>query len=206
MVKVTLKTNRFDRRAELAPPAGAMKKIFDGLSSRPLVNAFDLEEMGLVFDALPDLKFPITSAGHLLDQLGASEIVVHDITLSPSRLVKYMPAYYFPIVSHDNLIEKIGELMRANRQPVEPGEVAAIRRQLPPLRYPIKSGAELLQMLGDGRAYRFQGGKVNVRAAVDQIPAKIFPIVSDSDLDMKLQYLVNRRPLIVGHRGVFERP
>jgi hypothetical protein len=206
MVKITRKANRFDRRAELVPPEGALRKIFDSVASRPLVNAFDLEEMGPVFDALPEFKFPITSAGHLLDQLATAEMVVHGIALSASRLIKYMPAYYFPIVSHDNLIEKIGEVMRANRPPVDPGEVAAIRRQLPPLRYPIKSGAELVQVLGEERAYRFQGGKVNVRAAVQQIPEKLFPILSDADLDMKLRYLVNRRPLIVGHQAVFERP
>jgi hypothetical protein len=63
-----------------------------------------------------------------------------------------------------------------------------------------------VQVLGEERAYRFQGGKVNVRAAVQQIPEKLFPILSDADLDMKLRYLVNRRPLIVGHQAVFERP
>lgn len=201
-----LKPNHFDRRAELSPASLALRKIFDALHSRPYVNGFDLdEEMAPLFEALPEFKFPITSAGHLLDQLAHANIVVHGIAVDPSRLIKYMPAYYFPIVSYDNLIEKMGEVIRANRPPVDPGEVDAIRRQLPPLHFPIKSGAELAKLLGDERTYRFQGGKINVHAAVQLIPERLFPIVSDADLNMKIRYLVSHRRLIVGHQPIFEQ-
>ncbi len=194
-------TSRHDGRKALSVDSPALRKIIDGLSSRPLVNDFDASELAAIFEALPELKFPVTSAGHLLDQLAGHRLVVHRIELDPARMAKYVPAHYFPIWSYDNLIEKMAELVRANRPVVDTeAEVKALRRQIPALKYPIKSANDLIQALGTTRTYRFLGGAVDVKQAVSHIPDKLFPIDSDKDLDLKLAYLINRRPLIVGHR------
>ncbi len=190
-----------DARASLKVASVALRKIIDGLPNRPLVNDFDADELGAVFDALPQLDFPVTSAGHLLDQLAGHRMSVHGIEIDPARMVKFVPAYYFPLWTADNLIEKMAELVRANRPTVDiESEVKALRRQIPALHYPVRSATDLLKALGSTRTYRFQGGTVEVKRAVSQIPDNLFPIESDSDLDRKLAFLVNRRPLIVGHQ------
>jgi len=197
-------SSSFDQRRGLRPTTAGLRKVFEALTTRPLVNEFDLEEMAPLFEVLPELKFPITSAGHFLDQLEPHKLVVHQIAVRPTRMIKYMPAYYFPIWSYDNLIEKMAELIRANRPVVAPGEVDAIKRQLPQLRYPIASAEALMKILGTQRTYRFEGGRVNIKMAVKLIPEKVFPITSDADLERKLRYLVNRRPLITGHERILE--
>jgi hypothetical protein len=201
MVNAKAKRSLYDTRDSIKVDSPALRKIIDQSASRPLVNNFDLGELGPVFEVLPELTFPITSAGHLLDQVANTVMTVHDIELDPSRLIKYMPSYYFPISSYDNLIEKLAELVRANRQTVDAkAEVKALRRQIPPLSYPVNSAQDLIDALGTTRTYRFLGGVVDVKQMTGHIPDNLFPIRSDSDLDTKLAYLINRRPLIVGHK------
>lgn len=202
MVSVSANPSRHDNRATLTVDSPVLRKIIDGLVNQPLVNNFDVAELGPVFEVLPELAFPITSAGHLLDQLANTRITVHEIELDPARLVKYMPSYYFPIPTHDNLIEKMAELVRANRQTVDvEAEVKALRRQIPALSFPVNSAQELVKALGTTRTYRFLGGAVDVSQVVKHIPDNLFPISSERDLDTKLTYLINRRPLIVGHKS-----
>jgi hypothetical protein len=137
----------------------------------------------------------------LADQLAESErdVVIADIPVDVVRMLKYMPAYYFPIVSYDNFIEKAAELVRANRPAVDiPGEAKRLRAQMPELRFPIRNRGELARALA-GRTYRFQGGKVDLRWAFGQVPDTLFPIESDADMDRKLRQLIASRPLITGH-------
>lgn len=207
MVSTRPNPSAHDARATMTVSSPALRKIIDGLSSRPLVNDFDLSELGPVFEALPQVSFPVTSAGHLLDQLAKSSLKVLDIEVDAARLVKHMPAYYFPVASYDNLVEKMAELVRANRPEVDAeAEVKALRRQLPALKYPLNSAQELVKALGTTRTYRFLGGAVDVNQVVKHIPDKLFPIRSDDDLNIKLTYLINRRPLIVGHKPATKGP
>lgn len=167
----------------------------------PLVGAADLEEIAKVFAGIPGLEFPIGSAGELIEKLGGAErrFQIAGVDVNHLRMIKYVPAYYFPIVSVENFIEKMAELVRANRKAVDvPKELHTLRHQLGHLKFPIGNHAELLAMLRESRQqFTFQGGPVDPEKIMGRIPPTIFPIESLKDLETKVAELMLNRPLIV---------
>lgn len=166
----------------------------------PLVHEADLLEIEKVFKSMPDLKFPINSAAELVEKLGGSGKLyeIAEVKVDPLRMIKYMPAYYFPIASMENYIEKMAELVRANRKKVDlPTELAAINEKLPRLKFPIKSGEDLYGQLQDKGQYRFQGRSVESKSMIARIPAQMYPFKSQKDFEQKIMYTMMYKPLII---------
>src|ERR1700693_4013063 len=135
--------SKFDHR-NASDYAAQVQKI-PTLQHQPHIGRMDLQEVVTIMQAIPPLKFPINSAGALLDALGRGKTVkIVGLDVDPARMIKYVPAYYFPIVSSENFVEKMAELIRANRSKVDPKEqVEAIRKALPSLKFPITSPDQL---------------------------------------------------------------
>ncbi len=187
---------QFDRRNN--PVTDELIKKLPRVKHRPLVSVSDLEEVEKVFRALPELDFPINSAGELIDKLGKKDIKIAGVPVDPLRMIKYMPAYYFPIASVENLTEKMAELIRSNRKQVDlPRELAAIRRQLPPLKFPVDDADGFLKMIGTRSRYQFRGREVMAEEMVKRLPKGFFPVRSQEDLERKIAYVMANRPLIV---------
>jgi hypothetical protein len=167
-----------------------------------LVGAADLREIVKVFASLPDLEFPINSAGEFIEKLGGSDktLAMAGIEVDPMRMIKYMPAYYFPIPTIENFIEKLAELVRANRKQVNiPKELETIRHQLPEMRFPIENAGELVRMLGSRHRYKFQGRDVYPEEIIKRIPAEFFPVASKREFESKIIRLMAALPLIEKH-------
>lgn len=170
--------------------------------SRPYVGPTEFAEVEKVLVALPAMEYPIASAGELIEKLGGdgARIPIEGVEVSPRRMVKYMPAWYFPIVDEANFIEKMAELVRLNRKPVNiPEELASLREQLPSLEFPIQNTEHLLDMVGPDTRYIFRGRPVSAREIMHRIPADVFPIDSQDDFEFKIGRLMGTRPLITGH-------
>ena len=166
----------------------------------PLVTGADLVEVLKVLQVLPELKFPINSGGQLIAELGGAgqRYDVVGVTMSPLRMIKYMPAHYFPIASMENFVEKLAELINQNRPQIDvQAELTGLRRQLPELKFPIASPDELLDLVGSSRRYRFRGGSVRPGEIVKRIPPEMFPIESQVDFNRKIAHLIRTIPLIV---------
>jgi len=194
--------NKFDRRQDLK--AQALFKKIPGLKHTPLVGAADLEEILKVFEAIPEWHFPIESAGQLIDKHGGPDqkLNIAGVEVDPLRMIKYMPAYYFPIVSMENFVEKMAELIRQNRKQVDvPKELenikAQIREQIPEFKFPIPNAEALLKMVSRRQQFTFQGGHVDPKQIMQRIPSDYFPIESEEDFDKKIGQLMSTRPLIV---------
>lgn len=175
-------------------------KRLPGLKHQPLVGAADLEEIEKVFQALPPLDFPINSAGELIDKLGGPDqmLKLADTEVNPMRMIKYMPAYYFPIASMENLIEKMAEMIRQNRKQVDiPRALEDLRRQLPRINYPINDAAAFMHMIGRRGQYRFMGTDIKPAELLKRVPSGFFPLQSQEDLERKVIWLLRRQPLIV---------
>lgn len=170
----------------------------------PLVGSADLRELRVLMPYLEKLEYPINSAGELIEQIGGSDASfdVYDVKVEPMRMIKYMPAYYFPVASLENLVEKMAELVRANRKAVDlPTELAELRRQLPPMRFPIEDRNQLLKQIGTERSFRFQGVPYRPSEVIDRVPESAFPLQSAEDFELKVGELMLHRPLIAGHDG-----
>lgn len=188
--------SRYDVRDD--PRAQELLGKLPSVRFKPVVGAAELEEIVKVFDALPEIEFPVTSAGELIDKLGGSGKMLDIVRVSvdPMRMIKYMPAYYFPIASMENFIEKMAELVRQNRKEVDiPRDLAGIKQQLPSLRYPINSQDDLQRMVGI-RGYKFRGREVTAEQIMHRLPADFFPVRSEEDFDAKVSRLMATRPLI----------
>ena len=165
----------------------------------PLVGSFFLQEIAKVFRALPSLEFPINSAGELIHKLGGEEkmLQMENTEVNPLRMITYMPAYYFPIASMENLVEKMAELIRANKKKVDiPSVLENVRKQLPRMQYPIRNAAEFLKILGERKQYNFGRSTVYPAEMLKRVPEGLFPITSQEDFEKKVLILLHTRPLI----------
>jgi hypothetical protein len=190
--------NRFDVRFD--PEAQEILKRFAAVEFPPLVGVSDLRELEKVFRGLPELQFPINSAGELIEKLGGSEkmLEIEGVEVNLLRMIKYMPAYYFPIASMENFIEKMAELVRANRKKVDtPRVLENIRGQMPEMKYPVPNAKEFLKRLGPERTHRFLGVEVDPKELLQRVPADFFPLRSQRDFEQKVIHLLATRPLIV---------
>jgi hypothetical protein len=170
------------------------------LEHRPLIGVSDLDDLRPLVKAFPGLEFPINSAGELLDQFGGASgtLEVVGMEMEVERKLKFMPAYYFPIASMENLLEKMAELVRQNRKkPDVQKEVANIRRQVPKLAFPIESADALVDQVGADREYEFQGAKVTAADIRHRLPDHVFPIESERDFERKIGALMVTRPIVV---------
>ena len=166
----------------------------------PLVGHFFLQEIAKVFRGLPKLEFPINSAGELIHKLGGDEklLEIEDMEVNPLRMIKYMPAYYFPVASMENLVEKMAELIRANQKQIDiPTVLENLRSQLPKMHYPIRSADEFLEILGKRKQYNFMGQSIYPAEMLKRVPENFFPIESQEELEKKVLLLLHTRPLIV---------
>jgi hypothetical protein len=164
---------------------------------RPLVGPRELEEIALITDALPALQFPINSAGELVDQLGAEKTLpVLGMNVDPVRMLKYMPAYYFPIASYENFVEKMAELVRANRRHVDEKYVGKIKEKVHGVSFPIKNPEELERALVHTPRFNVGGRKMDTRNTIRDLPRTFFPIADQEDLAVKAMRYLRSRPLI----------
>jgi hypothetical protein len=166
---------------------------------RPLVNAGEIVEIFKVFDKLPKLEYPINSAAELIYKLGGKgkTLDIEGMAVDPIRMMKYMPAYYFPIASPENFIEKMVELVRANRKAINvPNEVKNIKNQLPELCYPINNVEQLVKMIGQETKFKFREGSVQVKDVSKYVTADYFPITSEEDFHKKIWHMIVAMPLI----------
>ncbi|GAO45410.1 hypothetical protein [Flavihumibacter petaseus] len=166
----------------------------------PLVHEADLLELEKVFKSIPEMEYPINSGAELIEKLGGSGklYTIAEVTVDPVRMIKYMPAYYFPVASAENLIEKLVELIRANRKKVDiPAELMNLRHQTGNLKFPIKSADELYAQLQDKGQYKFQGRAVDAKMMIGRIPERMFPFKSQTDFEHKIIYTMINKPLIV---------
>jgi hypothetical protein len=166
---------------------------------KPLVGPADLREIEKIFGGLPNLRFPINSAGELIEKLGSGKsLEIVGMTVNPLRMIKYMPFYYFPIASLENFIEKLAQLIRENRKQSDiPRELVRIKRQLGKLRFPISNSEQLLRSVKDRKQVMFQGRPIRLEDLIDRIPSGFFPIRSSEEFDSKVGRAIATRPLIV---------
>jgi hypothetical protein len=163
---------------------------------RPLVGPRDLDEVAAITDVLPDLTFPINSAGELLDQLDET-LPIMGMSVDPVRMIMYMPAHYFPVVSYENFVEKVAELIRANRRQVDtPKTVRKIKEKMRGVKFPIETPEELQRALGDTPHFNVGRRKMDTRRTVGEVPPDFFPIHDQKDLEVKAIRYLRSRPLI----------
>jgi len=172
------------------------------IKGRPHVGAHDLRELLPVLKVLPALTFPVHSAGELLDQLGqGTKHTIRGIAVDPARMIKYMPAYYFPLTSNENLIEKMAELVRNNRRQINPAEHRELLlKHLPKLHFPLKSSAELETALKNVPAFAYGDRKITPKEALGLLPAGFFPVEDEEDLVLKSSRFLASAPLIEAER------
>jgi hypothetical protein len=191
--------NRLDYRHH--PEAEELRRKLPDMRFTPLVGATDLREIAKVFENLPNLDYPINSAGELIEQLAGGEKMLNIVgaEVDLMLIIKRMPAYYFPVASTENFVEKMAELIRANRKQTDvPTQLQSLKRQLPELRFPIDSPDQLLKALGGRRSVVFQGRDVDAKEALNRIvDTDLFPIQSQEDFDRKVAQLMLTRELIV---------
>lgn len=191
--------NRLDYRHH--PEAAELRNKLPEMRFTPLVGATDLREIVRVFENLPSLDYPINSAGELIEQLGGGEkpLDIAGVEVDLLLIIKRMPAYYFPVASTENFVEKMADLIRENRKQTDvPNQLMWIKRQLPTLDFPIKSSEQLLKAFGDRQSIVFQGNEIDVREILNRIhQPTLFPIESQEDFDRKIVGLMATRELIV---------
>jgi len=176
-----------------------LKKI-PKVRHQPLVGAADLREVAKVFEAIPSLTYPINSGAELINQLGGGDKIfkIAEVDVDPVRMIKYMPAYYFPIVSVENFTEKMAELVRANRKQTDvPAALKDVKKQLPKLKFPIGSADELHKALGSTKSVKFGGKALATKDLVGKVRSGFFPLNSQDDFDRKVSELLATRDLIV---------
>ncbi len=168
------------------------------LKQRPLVGHQELQELAVVTDALPELKFPINSAGELLDQIGEGKTLsMLDVKVDPVRMVKYMPAYYFPVASYENFVEKMAELMRANRRQVDaPKYTGKMKEKLRDMKFPIENAAQLEPVAAYTPAFNIGGRKMDTKAMLRELPKEFFPVRNQEDFERKAIRFLRNRPLL----------
>jgi hypothetical protein len=147
------------------PSSVRLRERLQEMVHAPLVDPRALAE---IVDGLRDLQglnLPILSAGHLLDELESltGRFRIAGVETDPEHVAKLMPAYYFPIASYDNLIEKLSELVQGSRSPLE--KISASRPMheiLNSLLFrPIDEREQLIQQLGRERLDCSHGGFVD---------------------------------------------
>jgi len=69
-----------------------------------------LEHLKMIGEFATSLKYPINSFSELVEEIGNRSINIDNRTVKASDLRRLIPAYYFPIVSKDNFVEKANEL------------------------------------------------------------------------------------------------
>lgn len=196
---IMIKNKQFIKIGE---DAETILKRIPNLGHRPLANSIDLIEIEKVMKVLPEFKYPIASAGELIEKLGGhnKQFDIEGMKIVPLRMVKYMPAYYFPIFSKENFIEKMAELLRANRKPVDVPEVMTnLKQKLPKIDYPISSAEDLAEKLGPKTVYKFEGKPVTPERMVKYIPSDYFPINSEDEFHKKIIRWMITRPLLIKH-------
>lgn len=165
---------------------------------RPLVGSHDLEEIAIITGVIPELSFPINSAGEFLDQIGEDKTLsVMGMDVDPVRMIKYMPAYYFPIVSYENLVEKMADLMHANRRRIDiPAYTEKIKEKMKEATFPIRTPEEMERLLWNTPSFNIGGRTMHTRKIIAQLPHDFFPVRDLGDLEAKsIRYLITR-PLI----------
>lgn len=169
--------------------------------NRPLVGAAELDELNTVVSALPRLRFPIDSAGDLIDQLGEGEpIIVFDVTIDPARMIKYMPSYYFPVSNYDNLIEKMAQLLRENRRIVDESKYSKkIHEKSSAVEFPIENIDELRPLIGNRDRFNIGGRWIDVENVLSKLPDNFFPVADEQDLERKSIDFLRHQPLIEPH-------
>ena len=113
-----------------------------------LIRSKELADIVEIFKGLPELQYPINSAGDLIEKLGGPDvhIDIFGVPAKASQLGKAMPSGYFPIASLENLVEKMAKLLRRNKRRVNLSkELGRIRPHLPKFRFPLQNVDELLQ-------------------------------------------------------------
>jgi hypothetical protein len=183
----------------------------------PYISESDHVWTSLLMSASAGVKYPVNSGAELVRHFGGkdSSLTVDRYTFRPARLLKRFPPHNFPIVSFENFAEKLAALLATERKNVAPSvkveqgplgqEIEQIRAQLPSLRFPIATAAELISALEDNGPYRFRNRQFNVRVLSEVLPRSAFPIESvDALLRVAASALMKRAKS--GNAGRSEHP
>jgi len=172
---------------------------------RPLVGIKQMNDVLAVVADLPALAYPIRSAGELIDMIGGRGRVIDifGVPMQAAMLVRGMPAHYFPIVSAENFVEKIAELLRRSRGTVNMvKELGRIRPHLPKMRFPLHSVDDVLHAFASVESLPATsprlppGHQMTVSAAqirawiTERMKPEVFPIHSEAELYAKAMRLI----------------
>jgi hypothetical protein len=164
---------------------------------RPFVTPANLRDVVAIFAEFPPLLYPINSAGELIEKLGGQYTIINvfNIPIKLTRIVKAMPAHYYPIASTENFVEKMAELLHQNLQGVRLSKaLGKVRRQLPKMQFPINSGDELLSMFPTEFSIvvgRRIFSSSQIKWWVDRyLDSNMFPIRSEEALYGKAQRII----------------
>jgi hypothetical protein len=69
-----------------------------------------VEYLKIIGEYAKSMKYPINSFSELVDKIGNKSVNIDNRTVKASDLRRLIPAYYFPIVSKENFVEKANEL------------------------------------------------------------------------------------------------
>jgi hypothetical protein len=172
-----------------------------------LISSKELADVVQIFEALPELQYPINSAGELVEKLGGPEthVDVFGLPVGVANLGRAIPAGYFPIASLENFVEKIAKLLRSNRRHVNLSkDLGTLRPHLPKFQFPIQNQEQLLEAFSSVKS---------LPAISDRLPAEhrhtvdaplikewitrnmkpaLFPIVSEAELYSKAMRILPR--------------
>jgi hypothetical protein len=172
---------------------------------QPLVARKRLNDVRALVADMPALAYPIHSAGELLEMLGGKSRVIDifGVPMYASRLIKGMPAHYFPIVSPDNFAEKIAELLNISRRTVVlVKELGRIRPHLPDLPFPLHGVDDVLKAFASvdslpASSPRLPQGHQTIVSQseirtwiIDNMTPDLFPIHTEEELYEKALRLV----------------
>lgn len=169
-------------------PASSSK--LPNIAYSPLISRAEGELLKSVLEALPRITFPINCAAefHRALRSNGPVLAIGGREVYLSKALGQLPAYYYPIVSLENLAEKIIELVRSRQSGAAPkakslkSAVEELRSQLPAIKFPIKTKAQLFQSLDAGKPYYLNGKNIDLRRFENLVDDSLMPIETASEL------------------------
>jgi hypothetical protein len=118
------------------------------------------------------------------------------VTINIERGIERIPANYFPIVSLEDFVEKVSDLLKGSRLPrLMRSKLKKFARQMPKFDYPIADSVALERHLSAAPAIRLRGKHVEPHKTVSSLPKRFFPITSKKDFAFKVAALAGARAL-----------
>jgi hypothetical protein len=150
--------------------------------------------LATLLELISDLPFPIRTAADILRHFDQKRtpLAIGSRAVWFVRLIRSIPPYYFPVFSMEDLVTKAAYLLK--RRGGSPGKsvrlghssvqssLESLRVQLPPIKFPVFTKAELIEATRTNEPYRLGRTTATASQIVDRIPNDAFPIQSVNDL------------------------